>query len=392
MKKILFIHHAAGWGGGSINLIENIKGLDKQKYNATVLLIKDSIVSIKLKENDIDFIVANSFFYKKIYKYFTHSEAGYLKWHQVFSFLKHGILWLLSKYYFAKKELRNIDYDIVQVNSSVLTDWLKACSQKAKVTLHVQEPFRKGKLDFLHYFFRHQMKKYADRIIAISNDNAKRVNLIEKTTVIYNFAEIPSNTPSVGSYSSKKFLYLGGASYIKGFFTLVKALDYLDEGVVVFFGGRYDKHREHFNIIKKILLKIHPYHRKQNKAIEKMRKNPRAIEIGLVENANEYYNQVCCLISPFSKPHFSRPVIEAYLHTKPAIGSDVQGMDEIIEQNKTGLLFSKNNSKDLAKAINYIANNPEKARQMGENGFKIAKKHFTPANVKKIEHVYNSLI
>jgi hypothetical protein len=98
MKKILFIHHAADWGGGSINLIENINGLQKDKFCVIVLLLKDSVVTKKLHENNINYLIAKSFFYRKIYKYFTHHEANYLKWYQVLLFINRSFLWFLSKY------------------------------------------------------------------------------------------------------------------------------------------------------------------------------------------------------------------------------------------------------------------------------------------------------
>ena len=58
---------------------------------------------------------------------------------------------------------------------------------------------------------------------------------------IYNFSEIPAIDPPDSSYASKKVLYLGGASSIKGFYTMVKALDYLVDDVQVIFAGTYQK-------------------------------------------------------------------------------------------------------------------------------------------------------
>lgn len=390
MKKILFIHHATGWGGAPINLIENICALDKTEYKPFVLLLKDSIVSKKLEENKISYVVAKSDFYKKYYRYISHSEASYIKWFELFKYLKLSILWILSNKYFAKKELRELDFDIAQVNSSVLIDFLKPCSLKGKVIIHIQEPFRKGHFDFIYWVFRNQIKKYADNIIAISQDNANRINLPDKTTVIYNYANIPDNPPNVESFYSKKFLYLGGAAKIKGFYTLVKALDYLSIGTTIYFGGSYESPKQRGKL-KSAIKRLLRYGKKKEEAIYKMRNHRNAIEIGLTYNVSDYLDEVCCLISPFSKPHFSRPVIEAHLHGKPAIGSDVEGMDEIILNGENGLIFKTDNAIELAKAINYVASNPEKAMQMGQNGFKIAKMKFTRMNVKMFESIYNNL-
>ena len=60
--KILFIHHASGWGGAPINMINIINELDKTKFDPHVLLLKDSIVKDRLEEKNIGYTVCNSFF------------------------------------------------------------------------------------------------------------------------------------------------------------------------------------------------------------------------------------------------------------------------------------------------------------------------------------------
>lgn len=391
MKKILFIHHAKGWGGAPLNMINVINALDKSKFSVEVLLIKDSVVSKYLEKNHIPYKIATSKFYKSYYNYYTHTEAGFIKWFQFYRLLKSTISWILSKYYFAPRELKNFEYDIVHLNSSVLTDWLKPCSKKGKVIYHIQEPITKGTFGLRHKFFRKQVNKHADKIIAISKDNAQRIGLPEKTEVIYNYAKIPENAPPDRSYHSKKFLYLGGAAYIKGFFTMAEALDYLDKDVKVIFGGGYTVKNKSRNIIKRIIKFILHIGVKRKAAIQKLRNHPKAEIIGLTNDVDKYLDEVCCLISPFSVSHFSRPVIEAYLHKKPAIGSDVSGMEEIIDHNVTGLIFKKDNPKELAGMINYLANNPEKTKKLGENAYAIAINKFTPENISQFVKIYKSL-
>jgi len=371
-------------------MIELIKALDKSRYHAHVLLLKDSMVSSKLTEEGIDYSVARSNFYKQYYQYFTHSEAGYVKWYQIYKFIKLSLLWMLSRFYFASKELEGIEYDIAHLNSSVLTDWLAPAKKKGKVIIHIREPFRRGNLDIIAPFFRRQMKKYADIIIAISKDNAKRVGLPKKTEVIYNYADVPNYEPSEKSYSSKKFLYLGGAAKIKGFYTMVAALDYLDKDIRVYFGGSYSMSSKKSRI-KRTLKKLLRIGKKRQKAIEKMRKHPNAIEIGMTHQVDKYLDEVCCLISPFSTPHFARPVIEAYLHKKPVIGSDVQGMDEIIKHGDTGWIFNRDNAKQLGILINQIVSLPLQLKDKGQTSYNLGINKYTPENIKSFEVVYNKL-
>lgn len=386
MKKILFIHHTTGWGGAPINMINIINSLNKSKYKPEVLLLKDSIVSEKLRENNIPVKIAQSSFYKKFYKYYQHTVPGHIKWYNIRQ-IRNIISWILSRYYFAPKELANHDFDLVHLNSSVLTDWLAPCKANGKkVVMHVQEPVYRGILEIRHTFFKLQMQKYTDCIIAISKDNAKRVGLPKKTKIIYNYTDISKVKPLLDSYKSKKVLYLGGSTYIKGFFTLIDALDYIDNDIKIIFAGNYPP-----EIIKNNWKRFLPKHKKMSKALGILRSNRKAVEVGLISNITSLLGEVCCLVSPFSVEHFSRPIIEAFANYKPVIATEIEGMDEIVDHNVNGILVKKDHPKDLAEAINYLCNNSIVAKEMGINGFEKASKLYSPNNVSRFEKVYDQL-
>ena len=390
--KILFIHHAAGWGGAPINMMNIIEELDEKKFDVEVLLLKDSIVSQKLKERGIRVSVAKSFFYRKLYRCLLHSEAGYEKWYRPFRFLRELASWVLSRYWFAERELSEHDFDIAHLNSSVLTDWLAPASVTGRVIIHIQEPLRKRKIDLLHAFLASQMRNHADRIIAISEDNARRVGIPEKTVVVYNFAEVPHSVPVSTSYSSQMVLYVGGAAEIKGFLTLVDALEYLRNDVKVLCLGSYATTNMSRMSIKEIAKTILFRGRKRKAAIAALEKHPAATMVGLTYQVGQYFDQVCCLVSPFAVPHFSRPIVEAYLHRKPVIASDVEGMDEIVQHQETGLIVPKNDPVALAAAINELTADAERAKRFGEAGYRLAMQKFTPENVRRVEQVYEEIV
>jgi glycosyltransferase involved in cell wall biosynthesis len=390
MKKILYIHHGAGWGGAPYSLIKLINNLDNSKYEAEVLLLKQSVLGAKLAENRISYRIADSVFYRKYYRFFAHSEAGYIKWYQVYTFFACGISWILSRYYFAAKELARHETDIIHLNSSVLTDWLAPAKKRGHAVIHIREPFRHGKIDPLHYIFRNLISKYADRIIAISKDNARRIDIPDKTEVIYNFTEIPSRGPEESSYSSRKALYLGGSGTSKGFYTLVDSLDFLDKDIKVYFGGKYVVGPRSAGILRIINL-IFSKEKKRKAAISKINNHPNATLIGLIYDVNDLLDEVCCVVSPFLVPHFSRPVIEAHMHKKPVIGSDVVGMDEIIDHEINGLIVERNNPAALATALNSLTADSSKVIRLGEAGYSQAVRIFSPMNIDKIESLYDQL-
>lgn len=396
ITKILFIHHATGWSGAAINMVNIINGLDKTKYSIEVLLLRDSIVSKMLIEKGIRYTVAKSVFYKKYYKYFLHSDAGLEKWYRFDTFIKHIISWLLSRFVFAPNEIKRHDFDIAHLNSSVLTDWLAPCKTKNKVVIHIQEPFSNGYFGIRHNFLTSQMRKYSDCIIAISKDNAKRINIPEKTKVVYNFVE-ESQFLEKENYKPQygNVLYVGGSEIIKGYFTIVDALDYLDHDIRIKFCGNYSTVDNQKNLVgsfKNIIRGMFPVHKKLKSSINKIISHPNAIFIGFINNTSQYIQESEFLISPFSKPHFSRPVFEAFLNKRCVIGTDVIGMDEIIDNNINGLIVEKDNPKMLAQAINLLHKNQQNRFEMAENGYLKAKKLFSISNVKQIEKIYDDVL
>ncbi len=349
-----------------------------------------SEIEDRLLEKGIKYRIATSVFYREYYQFFPHSEAGYIHWYNIIKFLKLSILWILSRYYFSARELALHEFNIIHFNTSVLTDWLSPAHKKGKVIMHVREPFRKGGLDFLNPLFRSVIRRNTDKIIAISQDNANRLGLQLKTEIVYNYSDIPLSKPADNSYSSGIVLYLGGSSTSKGFYTLVDALDYLDNNVKIYFGGKYVFKDKPHNLLKYLKYCI-SNDRNRAKAIKKISEHPRAELVGLINDTDKYMDEMCCLVSPFAVPHFSRPAIEAHLHRKPVIGSDVKGMDEIIKDDENGLIIPCNNPEELASAINKITADSKKAREFGEAGYKIAVQKFTPLNIKQIENIYSTL-
>jgi glycosyltransferase involved in cell wall biosynthesis len=389
--KILFIHHAAGWGGAPINMINIINNLDKSKYDIQVLLLKDSIVKDRLSEANISYTVCESVFFKKFYSYFSHSEAGQIQPHRILKLFKCTISWLLCKYVFAPRVLAGLSFDIVHLNSSVLSDWLAPSKKKGKVIYHVQEPISKGYFGLRFNLLRSEVKKYADRIIAISKDNAERLNLSEKTVVVYNFSDFHE----INLNHEKKetnVLYLGGAAEIKGIKVLLNAIPHIDKRINIQLAGGFPSTSE-LGLLKSLVYRIlFPRAFKLRNRIKQALQFNNVKIIGLLPNVENEIQNCSVLLSPFTVPHFSRPIIEAFALGKPVIASDVVGMNEVVEDKVNGFLFKNNNSVDLADKINALALNDDLRIEMGKNGMLRAKGFLSlETNIGIIEALYDGL-
>jgi glycosyltransferase involved in cell wall biosynthesis len=70
-------------------------------------------------------------------------------------------------------------------------------------------------------------------------------------------------------------------------------------------------------------------------------------------------------------------VKEAFYLNVPVIGTNVGGIPELISHNKTGILVSPENPKEIANAVNELLSNPEKVNKLTTNGYNFVKNNLT---------------
>ncbi len=69
-------------------------------------------------------------------------------------------------------------------------------------------------------------------------------------------------------------------------------------------------------------------------------------------------------------------LIEALLHGRPVIASEVGGIVDVIKHKKTGILVNEKNPTELSNAILELINNPELAQKLGKQGQNFVNKEF----------------
>lgn len=76
----------------------------------------------------------------------------------------------------------------------------------------------------------------------------------------------------------------------------------------------------------------------------------------------------------------------------PMVTSDFPLWRNIVEREKCGIFVNPKNPQEIAKAINYLAENPEKATQMGKNGKRaILNQYNWKRESKKLFEIYDNL-
>lgn len=377
-KKILYIHHGWGIGGAPLSLLYLIENLDLSIYEPFVLFLYESDVIELFKNKNISYKILDV-----DTKILVHSETTWYKWYHIFHLVNPIISSFKVYTKLAKKIYLEEKPDIIHLNSLFLFPWTKAASElNIPIICHVREPLAKGYFGLRQLIIRNILRKSVTKIIAINYDNGNRLNIPEKTDVIYNFVDLEDYSLKKNNteHDKKYILYLGGHVGFKGFYVLVRSLKYLEDSIVVKFAGYYSHNYNNTKILRNYYLK-------------KMRRANNTDELGVITNVPDEINTCSVVIFPATKPHFARPIIEAGAMKTPVVASNIQGMQELVIDKSTGYLVNPGKPKELALAINKICNNNTNQKRMGIAGFKLVTKLFnSEANVLKTTNVYKYIL
>ena len=116
---------------------------------------------------------------------------------------------------------------------------------------------------------------------------------------------------------------------------------------------------------------------------------------GLVEPERipEFINAMDILVHPSLREGLARTLPEALALKKPVISFDIDGAREVVIDGETGLLVPPAEVNKLAEAILTFLREPERAKQMAENGYQIVSAQFPAGKmVKDIDSLYQKLL
>ncbi|MFJ6327204.1 MULTISPECIES: glycosyltransferase family 4 protein [unclassified Rhizobium] len=175
---------------------------------------------------------------------------------------------------------------------------------------------------------------------------------------IYNWTNVPNKRPL--NDKNIVFSYLGTAERHKGLPTLLAAFH-----KVVLGGepGILDLYIEQSDYVSNF---IH---------INDL--SGRVNVCGRSENVDKVYRNSYCVVIPSLIEPFGMVAVEAMAWSTPVVASSVGGLTEIIEDERSGLLFPAGDSDKLAEKISYLIRNPAEAARLGEGGYKRVRSKFS---------------
>jgi len=113
---------------------------------------------------------------------------------------------------------------------------------------------------------------------------------------------------------------------------------------------------------------------------------------GWRSNVPDFLSLFDIFVFPSLNEGMGRVLVEAMAAGKPIVASNVGGIPDMVKDGQNGLLVPVANVKALAKSIDFLLTNPEKRKEMGGKGRKMATQYGSDSMVQKIDQLYQDLL
>lgn len=367
MKRIVFVHQASTVGGGSYCLLNLLKVIDRNLFEPVALLKDDGPLVDEIEKLNIQVELMPSM---DVAPYNTSFKrpgtwATYLS---AFS----------SRRVFKKKMLQ-LKPDILYLNNSMLYPYLRVAKKLGiKTVIHVREhwPLEEHKVQLR--WLQNNVRKYADRIVAINRYSAKMVNCPEKEiSIVYDWIDFSNrykehdlNVLFGEDMTGKKlYLYTGGMQPIKGCMEVLTTFTQIKEEDARLLALGVDGSQTDLNTI--------------------IARDKRIVCMPAVYELKDLLEKCYCVLSFFTIPHANLTLAEAITLKVPVIAARTDESDEYSDGGRLAILFEMNDRVAFKKAIeNFDKKRSELKTRLEEGSEGIALKF----NKERNEQVFRNVL
>lgn len=308
--------------------------------------------------------------------------------HNIYHHISPSILTILKKYNIPVIQTLH-DFKLICPNYSLYTQG-KVCERCKRrryyqAILHrcLKNSISASTLVCLEMYIHKFLKIYEKNVeIFICPSKFVQSKIIEfginpkQTVQLSHFIDLKNYSPQ---YISEKnyILYFGRLAQGKGVETLIKAINYIKPAPTLFFAGTgpQKKKIEYFINKKGLEQKIKLLGFLSSKELNSV------IKSSLFTIApSEIYET------------FGLNILESFALGKPVIASQLGAFPELVEDQKTGLLFKAGNYRDLAQKIKYLLEHKEKIEDFGKLARKKAEKYAPEKHYQELIDIYKKFI
>ena len=379
MKRILYLHAGAEMYGADKVLLELIKGLDRQEFEAHVILPNDGVLVEALRQVGAQVSVLDYPILRR--KYFNPK----------------GIADYIRSYNFYAKQIalyaRQHSIDMVHNNTAAVLEGIYL-KRKLKLPLiwHVHEIIVKPKAisDFINFL----MGRYADKIVTVSQAVASHVNespFIKEgqVQVIYNGVDNAVYHPMQASTVREQFAIpeeslvigmVGRVNAWKGQGDFLEAvtpiLEQYPNSIAFLAGSAFAGEEWRVEELESTIAK--------SSVASQIKR------IDYYEHTTELYNMFDIFVLPSTNPDpLPTVVLEAMACGKSVVGYRHGGVCEMVAEGTNGLLATPNQPAELSKVIQELVEDPEKRNQFGQASVKRQRELFSlESYIKNFSELY----
>ena len=269
---------------------------------------------------------------------------------------------------------------------------IKTLSPKIKIVYHEHGKIFSKKDKRVYSIYLNLLKNKVNIFIAISK--ATKLKLIKNARIDENKIKILYNFVDLNKFNPKSFKK----------YNITKQKEKLGiekNDFIVGFAGRLVKRKgwEEFirsaKIISEENVKIKfliagdgPDKQKMNDLITQLGLNKKVFYLGFMSDVGIFYRMIDCFIMPSHWEPMGISELEAQAMRIPVIVSNVVALNEIIINNKNGLLFKSKDQKDLAEKIRLVYIDEKLRKKLIENGLESVEKYSLDIYLKELYKIY----
>lgn len=277
------------------------------------------------------------------------------------------------------------DYDVLHFHDDVdLTFPLFSCfSRKPKVfQCHtLQETFNSYRTNVI---CRMIFRKSCEQYLTVSRNTAILAKQLgaKRVVILPNAVNVDKFNFNLQDRENKLILFVGRFERRKGIHVLLNSLDFLETTINLVIIGPHSNDE----YSKEILSQIDRVNAKGEHRI---------IYAGSVsiDNLVKCLQKSSIFICPSLSESFGIVNVEAMACGTPVIASDIEGIKDIIESGKNGILVPPNDPIKLAEAIQFLLDNEDIRIKFGAEGRKKVEKEFSwDVIVARLLEIYKEII
>ncbi len=343
------------------------KSLAKNGFDVKLIVINGESFS----EDDVEVFGVPCQYSGRLQRFYKASKTAYKK----------ALELNADIYHFHDPEFLPYASKLIKKGGKVIYDVHEDLPRQMLSKYWIPLPFRKSGSKIIEFFENKYAGKMSCIITATSYIKERFLKFHNNVIEVQNFPIIKflQNSKGVDKTSSEA-CYIGSIAEVRGISELIKSLTFVEDNIRLNLAGKFNPES-----YRNELTQISGW----EKVIELDFIDPSQIKdilqksfVGIVT------------LHPIINYLDALPVkmFEYMAAGIPVIASNFPILKEIIESNNCGICVDPLNPEEMAKSINYLYNNPDKAQEMGANGLKSVKEKYNwEQEEKKLIKVYRSL-